>query len=142
MDKDLIRFLKKVDQFTRIDRCWIWQASKFWQGYGQFGYEGKNWYAHRWSYTYFRGEIPSGLELDHTCKIKSCVNPYHLDAVTQVGNMNRAVQRKENYHSSQAYCKRGHKFTTENTYINKKSSGAIIRYCRMCKRERDRKRIR
>lgn len=67
--------------------CWEWTASLFRCGYGQFG-AGK--YAHRWSYEFFTGPIPEGLDVDHVCRNRKCVNPDHLEAVTRSVNIKRA----------------------------------------------------
>lgn len=72
--------------------CWLWIGSTR-RGYGYIGAggrEGRNLRAHRFAYTYYRGEIPAGLELDHLCRVRSCVNPAHLEAVSHPENMTRA----------------------------------------------------
>ncbi len=67
------RFLKKVEKAK--DGCWNWTASLV-RGYGQFYFGGKTGgRAHRYSYTYYKGEIPEGLTLDHLCRNRRCVNP-------------------------------------------------------------------
>lgn len=71
------RFAEKV--FVRDDGCWIWTASKVTNtGYGQFGHMR----AHRASYEFFIGPIPDGHDLHHTCGVKLCVNPDHLEPMT------------------------------------------------------------
>jgi hypothetical protein len=131
MDKrDLARFLSKVDQYEFTDMCWLWTASKQGLDYGGFKYRGKWWLAHRWSYTYFFGEIPEGLEIDHLCKVKLCVNPYHLEAVTRaVNNL-----RKGKPGPRKTHCPQGHEYTEENTYVYTAPSGYVNRRCRICKR--------
>lgn len=86
-----------VDITTRYEvdanGCWIWTGSKSKQGYGRIKWRGKGYTAHRAMYEHLVGEIPEGLVLDHTCNVKSCVNPDHLDPVTNAVNLARAYGR-------------------------------------------------
>jgi hypothetical protein len=84
------RFINKVD-FDSSD-CWDWVGSKNELGYGTMRYRGRVWKAHRVSYLLFNGDPENGLVIDHTCKNRSCVNPLHLEEVTQKENL----QRKNN----------------------------------------------
>lgn len=102
----LARFSKKF----RIDEvgCWIWK-SPMKCGYGGLWYRNredweKKWmrYAHRLSYEHFKGPIPEGLQLDHLCRVRICVNPDHLEAVTPKQNVERGSS------GSRAFCLRGH----------------------------------
>ena len=84
---------------TRIleNGCWEWQQSKY-LGYGRLIREGKTWPAHAYSYTVFVGPIPKGLQINHKCHNRSCVNPEHLYAGTQKDNvrdMNEAGRRNQ-----------------------------------------------
>ena len=87
---DRIRSSSSVDPATG---CWVWNKYKNKEGYGQIGFRsgGKNQVhpAHRISYTYLVGPIPPGLQIDHLCRNKSCVNPEHLEPVTQQENIRR-----------------------------------------------------
>lgn len=69
--------------------CWLWTGRKSKGGYGGICIRGKEWRAHRLSYTVFVGEIPQGLVLDHLCRVHECVNPAHLEAVTNEENIAR-----------------------------------------------------
>lgn len=71
--------------------CWNWQMSKSNTGYGQMRIAGKTHYAHRVSYELFTGPLIDGLVIDHLCMNKACVNPEHLEQVTQEINVQRAM---------------------------------------------------
>lgn len=102
--------------------CWNWLQYRSPQGYGRFTFGGKILVAHRWSYERFVGPIPDGLQLDHLCRNTSCVNPDHLEPVTNAENQRRAAEAR-------THCKHGHEFTPENT---SRSGGR--RTCRECAR--------
>ena len=76
MIKDLRRFEAKFTK-GRIDDCWVWAASCFSCGYGQFNYRDST-LAHRFSYQAYVGPIPNGMLVLHKCDNKPCVNPAHL----------------------------------------------------------------
>ena len=73
------------------DGCWIWIGAKHGSGYGLVrGYPvRKSYLAHRLSYEHHVGPIPPGMELDHLCETKACVNPAHLEPVTHRQNIQR-----------------------------------------------------
>ena len=75
------RFWNRVS--VNVDTgCWEWTGSLAQKGYGVIFYGGKPEGAHRVSYEMRYGKIPVGLELDHLCRVRNCVNPDHLEAVT------------------------------------------------------------
>ena len=105
--------------------CIPWLGSLFPNGYGRL--DGR--VAHRVIYEALIGPVPEGLQLDHLCRNRACVNVNHLEPVTQRENIRRGSR------PNQTHCKRGHEYTPENTY-RRGSSGA--RQCRACQRRSDR----
>jgi hypothetical protein len=122
------RFWSKVS--TQANGCMEWQGSKTKGGYGVFAvdasHESTKDMAHRWAYENQVGTIPPGLDIDHLCRNRACVNPSHLEPVTRAENIRRAAAVKTE-------CPSGHPYTEENTHRN--SVGH--RKCRTCTAERD-----
>lgn len=105
--------------------CWIWSAGRTLEGYGKLKVFGKTVLAHRWYYK-LNNSIPDELTLDHLCRVRCCVNPSHLEPVTQQINTLRGVgPSAEN--AIKTHCIRGHEFTPENTRIANNK-----RHCRKC----------
>lgn len=113
--------------------CHIFQGSLNQDGYGQVttrvnGPKSTKG-AHVAAWERENGPVPDGLEIDHLCRVRRCIRADHLEPVTHAENMRRAVSD---------FCKRGHEFTPENTYIFPKSGA---RSCRTCMAETRRKQI-
>lgn len=107
--------------------CWIWDGLCDERGYCRAYRAGKAFWAHRFVYEQLRAPISPGLTIDHLCRVRSCVNPAHLEPVTLAENIRRgsgpsAIAVRTNQ------CKRGHQFTLENTYVGKDGR----RSCRAC----------
>lgn len=73
--------------------CWIWQRSLTATGYGQLTFKRKHWLAHRFAHDAFKGEVPYGAYVQHSCDRPRCVNPDHLSIGTAATN-NRDKQTK------------------------------------------------
>lgn len=124
------RFWSKVVISDDMGLCWEWTASRHPRGYGYIGERGKNYRAHRISYELVRGPIPAGLVIDHLCRNAGCVNPWHLEAVTQSENVRRGnagVHFRE-LGRAKTHCKHGHEFNEKNTKIRPNGTRA----CRAC----------
>lgn len=86
------RFESKI--FVAPDGCWLWTAAVNELGYGSFWFDGRMHKAHRIAYKIIRGNVSDDLDLDHLCRQPSCVNPYHLEAVTHTENVRRGKGTK------------------------------------------------
>ena len=118
--------------------CWIWHAAKS-GGYGRIKSPGGQdaLHAHRVSYELHRGDIPDGLVIDHLCRNTACVNPSHLEPVTNKEN----TMRGENMTAQnvlKTHCPRGHEDTLENTY-SYATRTKNMRMCRTCRNETSRR---
>ena len=98
-------------------------------GYVKQYRDGKNYWQHRLAYEDAYGTIPDGLHIDHTCCNRGCMNPEHLEAVTQEENNKRISYRR-------VECKRGHKLSGHNVLVLP-SEG--YRRCRTCTNDRQRR---
>ncbi len=82
------------NKFEKIENgCWLWLASTFHNGYGQFQFEGRPQHASRVSYVLYKDEIPNGLFVCHTCDNPLCVNPEHLFLGTHKDNMQDKIKK-------------------------------------------------
>jgi len=125
------RFWPKVE---RTDTCWLWLGSISNYGYGSIWAYGRNVRVHRWAYEHFVGPIPDGLVIDHLCRVRHCVNPAHMEVVTNAENLRRQVPCAEKPWLRKTHCKRGHELVGDNVYITPRGT----RHCRPCQRKRNR----
>lgn len=115
------------ERSTRTPRgCTEWQGSTLANGYGVIQYDGRTQYAHRVAYELHVGPIPEGLHIDHLCRNRVCINPAHLEPVTQAENNRRARAVK-------THCPHGHPLDGLKKHANRPPT----RYCRTCNRLRE-----
>jgi len=133
------RFMRNIDMSKGLFECWEWMGSKDAYGYGQIGRNCHMYKVHRVLYTYFVSIIPFGLTLDHKCRNRSCVNPSHLEPVSNHEN----ILRGESFtakQSRQTYCINGHPLSGENLSIRYNKDGSFrARQCQTCRRIANRK---
>ena len=92
------RFFDKVAAIHPFG-CWEWNGGLTAEGYGQFSpVTGNRFRSDRWAYEFLVGKIPEGLEIDHLCRNRRCVNPQHLDLVTRQENMRRMNELTDEAH--------------------------------------------
>lgn len=121
-----------LNHIAKTDKCWLWLGAMDSKGYGRMRVNKRYKGAHRVAYELWRGEIPEGLVLDHLCKRPDCVNPQHLEPVTQRENL----MRGDTLPAKQARitnCPHGHPYSGDNLFYYR---GA--RMCRACSRVRAR----
>lgn len=122
----LSSFWSKV---KKTNNCWEWTASTAGGGYGHFNYKKKQYTAHRTAYELLVGEIPKGLQIDHLCRNKKCVNPQHLEPVTPSQNICRGDTIPA-VHAKKTHCPNGHPYSGDNLYLSGKHQ---TRRCRICR---------
>ena len=86
------RFLRQID-IIPWSGCWIWLGNTIWSGYGQISVNDKPQSTHRFAYAFFKGTIPAGMCVLHSCDIPSCVNPNHLRLGTLSENTEDCVNK-------------------------------------------------
>ncbi|MFF7837586.1 HNH endonuclease signature motif containing protein [Streptomyces ossamyceticus] len=128
------RFWTKV----KVDEvgCWLWIAALNRNGYGRFMDSNKiTRAAHRVAYEALIAAIPEGLQLDHLCRVRHCVNPMHTEPVTQTENLRRGetITAKA---AAAMRCPKDHPYSGDNLYVNPKGH----RSCRQCTRDRNARR--
>lgn len=119
------RVLTKVSQDS--NGCWVFQGSLTGNGYGRINTPNGVRPAHRVTYEYFISEVPEGLVLDHLCRNRACVNPYHLDPVTQSVNLARGKPRSV----PKTKCSQGH-----DMFIHRRVYPSGSSRCGACEDER------
>jgi hypothetical protein len=129
------RFAKMVD-LEGENGCWLWTGRQDGKGYGSFSVQQspgvwKTRKAHRISYELHRGRIPEGLQLDHLCRVRNCVNPDHLEPVTNRENSLRGYGAcGEN--ARKTHCPAGHPYDDTHTRLKQTQCGTIGRDCKTC----------
>jgi hypothetical protein len=116
--------------------CWEWTGQLRTAGYGTLYVRGEGFVqAHRWMYEQHVGPIPDGMQLDHLCRNRRCVNPAHLEPVTNRENCLRGVSPAAQ-HAKVTHCPAGHPYEGDNIYVCPRGT----RRCRACARQAARER--
>lgn len=116
--------------------CWEWQKFRFpTTGYGATSYRSKQTKVHRLAYILFKGPIPAGGNVLHSCDVRHCCNPDHLRLGTISENKQDELQRGRNFEANRTHCPRGHAYAEHGTTWNCQPGW---RRCRICARARQR----
>ena len=109
--------------------CWVWMGTISSHGYARIWIGYKSLYVHRLSYEIHKGEIGKNLTIDHLCRVRCCVNPEHLEAVSNKENILRGegITAKNVY---KTHCPKGHLYSGDNLYVYRG-----YRYCRICQKQ-------
>jgi hypothetical protein len=128
------RFWTKVE--TGETECWLWTGAINRNGYGRFVVGVKDTrVAHRVAYEALVAPIATGLQLDHLCRTRRCVNPAHVEPVTQAENLRRGETITAKAVAT-THCPKDHPYSGENLYVNPEGH----RLCRQCARDRNARR--
>jgi hypothetical protein len=126
------RLLSKIE---KTDSCWIWKDRPSSRGYGRLNiHQRGSILAHRLSYELHIGEIPSGHVIHHQCGNQLCVNPAHLEPITQAEHILKEGHIKQKRLAT-THCPKGHEYTLANTVIAKTKYG-VGRNCKQCNADR------
>lgn len=129
MNRKMEKLLNKIE---KTPTCWNWLGTiRESNGYGRVEFQGRTQTAHRVIYELMIGEIPNGLELDHLCRNKRCVNPAHLEPVTKLEN----IKRSQEFRKLKSVCKNGHLYDKSNISIIHRNDGTKDRICKKCRNE-------
>lgn len=130
--------LEKMKRHISVDEngCWNWTGYKSPKGYALTRFDGTTKKAHRVIYELLKGPIPEGLQPDHLCRNRGCVNPDHIEPVTHRTNVLRGIGLTAQ-NAKKTHCQNGHPLSGENLYVTPNGR----RQCQVCKkisRERSR----
>lgn len=133
--KPIRKMFAEQVKYDGPDGCWEWQGPRTPSGYGQMntGRRGASVRVHRLALHLAGRPVPANKVVDHLCSNPPCVNPKHLDIVSQATNMARGK------HSTKRHCVHGHEFTEANTGWQKSNGVVRGRYCRTCARARSKR---
>lgn len=122
-------FMRNVEKPAGEDGCWLWRGATNAKGYGVCAMSDG---AHRVAYEWMVGPIADGMEVDHLCRNKQCVNPHHLEPVTSSENVRRA--KEHGPFALRRYCRRGHALTDKSSWVSPSRGSVMCRACRQLKR--------
>lgn len=123
------RFLKRVEVTSG---CWIWKSSVDKRaGYARISDNGKQWLVHKWVWEQMGFRVPDGFELDHLCRNRRCVNPFHVEPVTHRENLLRGEGFPAR-NAQKTTCAKGHPYAGDNLYLTPREGH---RRCRQCNRD-------
>lgn len=125
------RYQKFFDRVEFTDSCWLWVGPKLPNGYGRVSWMGKLTLTHRIAYEMLVGPIPSGLTIDHLCRVRACLRPDHLEPVALYINVMRGLNPTA-INKRKTHCPRGHLLTPGNLVPSVAKRGA--RSCLACSR--------
>ncbi len=117
-----------TNKFKIGDKCWEWQGTKSF-GYGKWEVNGRNRWIHRFIYELLVCPIPPKLQCDHLCRNRGCINPAHIEIVTNQQNAQRGNTGKHNNRPCKlkTHCPKGHPYFGKNLAIYRGN-----RRCRTC----------
>lgn len=90
---EALRFLRERSAVDHATGCWVWARSLRHNGYGALQLSGRNWSAHRWAFHHLVHPASDSEVVHHTCGVRACVNPDHLQAVAHQDNLAEMRQR-------------------------------------------------
>ncbi len=124
-----------ADFWAKVDRtpghgpdghCWVWGGVLNQDGYGRPWLHGRFWLAHRFAYEALVDVVPPGLEIDHLCAVRSCVNVAHMEPVTHTENVRRGMAGA--WQLAKTHCPKGHAYDSANTY-QARGGGRVCKRC-------------
>lgn len=132
VELDIADVVRRLEAYSAVTEsgCWVWQRPLK-NGYGEVSIRNRCRKAHRVAYQLLVGPIPDGLSLDHLCRNRACINPAHLEPVTNRVNVLRGVGPTA-ANAAATHCGRGHALTPDNL----RQSALPWRLCLTCDRDR------
>lgn len=117
--------------------CWLWTGYIKSNGYGTASVKRRTVSAHRFVYQLLKGTIPKGCDLHHTCEVRHCVNPAHLEPMTRKDHMALTATNPCTINANKSECSNGHLFEHYGR-LRIRANGTSERECLECKRIRRR----